>query len=125
MSKTIVLVGHCGPDSSYLKLAASNAVKGVSVVSADDEQQLNRYLTAGADLLLVNRLLDYGFKATEGVALIARLRRTHPHLKMMLVSNYEDAQQAAVAVGALPGFGKREIGTARVKQLIQQAVGES
>jgi DNA-binding NarL/FixJ family response regulator len=123
MSKTIVLVGHCGPDSSYLRLAASGAVKGATVVSADDESDLSRHIAAGADLLLVNRVLDYGFKETEGVALIARLRLSHPQVKTMLVSNYDDAQQAAVAAGALPGFGKREIGTSRVKQLIQQALG--
>jgi hypothetical protein len=41
---------------------------------------------------------------------------------MMLVSNYADAQQAAVAAGALPGFGKRELGTPRVSQLIRDAL---
>jgi two-component system chemotaxis response regulator CheY len=29
---------------------------------------------------------------------------------MMLVSNYPDAQQQAVAAGAAPGFGKAELG---------------
>jgi hypothetical protein len=42
---------------------------------------------------------------------------------MMLVSNYPDAQAAAVAAGAVPGFGKREIGTPRVAQVIREALG--
>jgi hypothetical protein len=40
----------------------------------------------------------------------------------MLVSNYPDAQAAAVAAGALPGFGKRELGSARIPELIRSAL---
>ena len=53
------------------------------------------------DLLLLNRELDYGFDEREGVALIRRLRTAYPNVKTMLVSNYPDAQQAAVQAGAL------------------------
>ena len=45
-------------------------------------------------------------------------------VKMMLVSNYPDAQAAAVEAGALPGFGKRDIGSPRVKELLRQALTE-
>jgi hypothetical protein len=38
------------------------------------------------------------------------------------VSNYPDAQAAAVAAGGMPGFGKREIGTPRVGQVIRDAL---
>jgi hypothetical protein len=54
---------------------------------------------------------------------IKLLGRSYPHTKFMLVSNYPDAQAAAVAAGALPGFGKREIGQPRVAQLIREALG--
>jgi len=43
-------------------------------------------------------------------------------VKAMLVSNYPEAQAAAVAEGALPGFGKREIGTPRVGELLREAL---
>jgi two-component system chemotaxis response regulator CheY len=122
LGKKVVLVGHCGPDSSYLRMAVSAAGPDVSVTAADDEQSLQRVLAAGVDLVLLNRILDYGFDEDEGVPLIARLKGTHPNLKTMLVSNYADAQAAAVAAGALPGFGKREIGTPKVKQLLQRAL---
>jgi len=123
--KKVVLVGHCGADSSYLRIAVASAGPAVSVVSVDDEESLGTALAAGAELVLINRILDWGFDEQEGVALISRLRRTHPNLKTMLISNYADAQQAAVAAGALPGFGKREIGTAKVKQLLQGALAET
>ena len=74
------------------------------------------------DLLLFNRELGYGFSETAGVKVIERLRAGNPALKAMLVSNYPDAQAAAEAAGALPGFGKRELGTKRVTELLREAL---
>jgi two-component system chemotaxis response regulator CheY len=122
MSKKVALIGHCGPDSSYLRMAVSSAERGVSVVMADDEQELSHVLSDGVDLLLFNRELGWGFDESLGVDVIRRLRVKHPDVKMMLVSNYPEAQAEAVKVGALPGFGKREIGSAKVKDLIQSAL---
>ena len=120
--KRIALVGHCGPDSSYLRLTVGRAVKGSSVLMADDDTHLQKIIADGVDLLLLNRVLDYGFAADMGADLIAQLKASHPNLKMMLVSNYEDAQAAAVKAGALPGFGKRELGSSKVAEMIRGAV---
>ena len=122
MAKKIVLVGHCGADSAYLRIAVGSAAKDATIVAADDSSDLNRALQDGADLVLVNRQLDYGFPTEEGVELIRSLREKHPNLSYMLVSNYPEAQEAAVAAGALPGFGKREIGSPRVKELLRAAL---
>jgi two-component system, chemotaxis family, chemotaxis protein CheY len=122
MSKKVALVGHCGPDSSFLRIAVSRVGKDVQVVAADDGRELKRVLDHGVDLLLFNRELDYGFEDTQGVAVIRKLRPHYPNVKMMLVSNYADAQAAAVAEGALPGFGKRDLHTPRVTELIREAL---
>ena len=122
MSKKVVLVGHCGPDSSFLRIAVSRAGKDVQVLSADDGSQLNRVLESGVHLLLLNRQLEFGFDEDEGVAVIRKLRPHYPDVKMMLVSNYPEAQAAAVAEGALPGFGKRELNSPRVAELIRDAL---
>jgi hypothetical protein len=108
MAKKVALVGHCGPDSSYLRMTITRSIK--------DAQD-------GVDLILFNRELGYGFSEEQGVKYIAKLRGTNGGgTKMMLVSNYPDAQAAAVAAGALPGFGKRELGTPRVTELLKAAV---
>jgi len=122
MAKRVVLVGHCGPDSSYLRITVSKASPGVQVLAADDDASLGKVLGDGVDLLLLNRQLDFGFDESDGVGLLKRLRRIYPELKAMLVSNYPDAQAAAMAEGALPGFGKRELGTSRVAELIREAL---
>lgn len=123
MSKKVALVGHCGPDSSFLRIAVSRAAKEIKVLSADDSQSLQRVLDDGVDLLLLNRQLDFGFDVEEGVDIIRKLRPHYPGVKMMLVSNYPDAQAAAVAEGALPGFGKRELNTPKVAEMIREALG--
>lgn len=124
MTKKVVLVGHCGADSAYLRIAVGGVVKGATVVSVDEETTLNEVLATGAHLLLVNRQIDYGFPTYEGVELIRSLKGANPDLKMMLVSNFEEAQEAAIQAGALPGFGKREIGTDKVKDLLRSALAD-
>ena len=124
MPHKIALVGHCGPDSSFLKMAVSSADRSVQVLAADDKSELHTVLEKGVDLLLFNRELPYGFDDTRGVDVIKKLRAQHPNVKMMLVSNYPDAQAAAVAAGALPGFGKREIGSSRVAQVLREALAD-
>lgn len=121
MPKTILLVGHCGPDSSYLRRAIKSAIADVRITSADDNEELAKEVGA-ADLVLVNRELGYGFDPPTGVEMIRQIKSQIPHAKLMLVSNYPEAQQAAAAAGAVPGFGKREIGSHRVTQLLQDAV---
>jgi len=126
MSKKIALVGHCGPDSSYLRMTVMKAAgTGAQILMADDDSELKDALEQGVDLILFNRELGYGFQDKMGVDAIKRLRGTHPNLKTMLVSNYADAQAAAVANGALPGFGKREIGSPRVIEILKGALETS
>jgi two-component system chemotaxis response regulator CheY len=125
MSKKVALVGHCGPDGSYLRMTVNKALDHQAIIHvADDDAELSRMIGDGVDLVLFNRELGYGFSQNEGVRVIEQLRKTHPNLKMMLVTNYPEVQAAAIAAGALPGFGKRELGTQRVVDLIRDAFKE-
>jgi DNA-binding NarL/FixJ family response regulator len=104
-------------------MIVKKALPEVSIVSADDSRELSRALEAtDPALVLFNRELGYSFDPSTGVETIELLRRSYPNLKMILVSNYTEAQQAAVAAGALPGFGKRELGTPRVLELLRDAL---
>jgi len=126
MPKRILLIGHCGADSSYLRLALKKTVPDVQIQSADDANSLTAALDGEPiDLVLFNRELDYGFDSTEGVEVIRSLQSKYANVPMMLVSNYAQAQQAAVSAGALPGFGKRELGSNRVTALLRDALGLS
>lgn len=126
MPPTVILVGHCGPDSTYLRLAVQKALPDAPLRTAHTPQELDRVLAgipaeAPPPLLLINRVLEPGFDTDSGVELIEDLRRTRPLARKILVSNYPDAQAAAVAAGALPGFGKRDIGSPKLTALLQAA----
>jgi two-component system, chemotaxis family, chemotaxis protein CheY len=123
MSKKILLVGHCGPDNSYLRMVLKRAIDGVEIKAADDSAEFSKALqTEQFDLVLFNRELGYGFDPAQGVEAIRVLKVGQPNLRTMLISNYPDAQKEAVAAGALPGFGKREMTSPRVAELLRNAV---
>ena len=103
---SVVLVGHCGPDTWMIRNAVERALPGVAVEMVTEQAQLASHLKPGR-VLLLNRQLDGVFDAGLGQELIA------PALAggavPLLVSNFEDAQQAAVAAGAHQGFGKSAV----------------
>jgi two-component system, chemotaxis family, chemotaxis protein CheY len=119
--KKVVLVGHCGPDATYLRIAIRGAVGETMVSAADDRAALDRAIADGVDLIIFNRELDYGFEPANGVELIRLLKQKYPNQKMMLITNYPDVQAAAIAAGAVPGFGKRDIGSPHARELIREA----
>ena len=124
MARIIGLVGHCGPDSYMLRSAVKYAVADSDVRMLNDDSSVERAMEAGATLLLINRTLDGGFDEEQGVELVRKLKTSHPAVKTMLISNYADAQSAAVAAGALEGFGKSEIGSPKMKQRLADAFKE-
>jgi DNA-binding NarL/FixJ family response regulator len=122
MAKKVLLVGHCGPDGSYLRSAVRAATTEAQVASADDLASLETALQGGVDLALINRVLEFGFHHSSGIDLIRALKKEHPQTRFMLVSNYAEAQAAAQQAGALPGFGKRDIGSALANIAIKNAL---
>lgn len=108
----IALVGHCGFDSGSLSRFAKQAAPDAEVTRVNDQAALDA-LAKPTTLLLVNRVLDGRFEAGgSGVELIRALQGSDNAPPAMLISNYEDAQQEAEAAGALPGFGKSQVGDA-------------
>lgn len=119
--KRVVLVGHCGPDSFALRSAIRSALPGAQVEFANDTETLEAELDR-ADLLLINRVLDGRFADRAGVELIQSLSsRQRP--VTMLISNFPDAQQAAEAAGAAPGFGKAEMYAEETRRRLREALG--
>lgn len=89
-------------------LISANFDAHVVAASLEDEA-LNRLRRGHFDLVLVNRRL--AADSSEGVVLIERMKADSAlaGTPVMLLSNYPEAQRAAVAAGAEPGFGKAEL----------------
>lgn len=121
-SKRVGLVGHCSPDSSHLTMAVSTAVPGAKIIRVTDDSGVDQLLKEGVDLLLVNRKMEPGYAEAIGTDYIRRLREKHPDVKLMLISNFPDAIEESVKLGALQGFGKSELLTPATKQKLQEAL---
>ena len=93
---------------------------GIEIV--DNEKAIEQYLNT-ASLLLVNRVLEGDFDSDSGVDLIAEASARGEHAAMMLISDFPDAQESAIAAGALPGFGKSQLYNAASAAKLRQALG--
>ncbi|MGE5610786.1 MAG: hypothetical protein ACM359_16165 [Bacillota bacterium] len=123
MAKRVVLVGQCGIDGPMLQSEIESILGSVEVYACNGEGELKEVCDRGVDLVLFNRELNWGFEDRSGVEAIRKLKGEHPEVKMMLVSDYPEAQAEAVAAGAVPGFGKADVGSARVAEAIGEAIG--
>lgn len=111
----VALVGHCGFDGSSLTRLAKSALPGAQVVAVNHQNDLDA-VAHRQSLLLINRVLDGRFDADSSLSMIQQLAKGDDAPAMMLISNYPDAQADAQAAGALPGFGKNDMGSPAVAQ---------
>jgi two-component system chemotaxis response regulator CheY len=121
--KRVLSVGQCFADHSSIRRTleehfAAQVIPAATVAEVKARLQQERY-----DLILVNRIFDAD--GVSGLALIEQLKQDEKSrdLPVMLVSNYEDAQQEAVARGALPGFGKASLGQPQMLGRLRKILG--
>jgi len=104
----VILVGHCVPDTFMLRSLVSRAVPQVELSNVNDLGALEVQADAQS-LLLINRELDGSFPMASGIELIQQINMQEQPPTMLLISNYDDAQEAAQKAGAVEGFGKSEL----------------
>lgn len=108
MPHRILNVGQCGPDHSAIR-SYMKANFDCQVDLADGPEDTLAALEAGDyDLVLVNRKLDRDY--SDGIEVIRQIKAVpdHADVPVMLVTNYPEHQRAAIAAGAVQGFGKLE-----------------
>ena len=111
-------VGQCDFDHDNISHMLSKEF-GADVTRAATYEEAFRAVRAGHyDLVLVNRVLDAD--GASGLDLIQRLlaNKDTRATPTMLVSNYADAQDAAVALGATRGFGKNTLTSSETRELL-------
>jgi CheY-like chemotaxis protein len=112
----VLNVGHCGFDHGNIGRVLEEEF-GVEVDGASTADAALRAVRDGEfDLVLVNRVFDAN--GESGLDLIKRLQ-AHEETRatpVMLVSNYPEAQEAAVAAGARPGFGKSALSAPETRE---------
>ena len=121
--RTIILVGHCGPDMFMLRGAVKRFVRDAEVVTVNDAASLKYHLTPNK-LLLVNRELDGEFDTASGIELIRSVTAGDDAPKAILISNYPEAQAEAVEAGAAPGFGKSALYDDATREILAGAMDD-
>ena len=102
MNARVLDVGQCDLDHANIKaMIEDNFHARVEALSSAEALEVMR--RGRCDLILVNRELADG---GDGLEMIRQAKREELTTPIMLVSDYADAQSAAVASGALPAFGK-------------------
>jgi len=115
MTKRVLDVGNCVPDHAAIRgmLQRSFGAKVVQVDGPDDALAALR--KEPFDLVVVNRKLDQDY--SDGLDVIKAIKADAKlaSVPCMLITNYPDQQQAAVAAGAEYGFGKKELHSAEAQ----------
>jgi len=124
MSRTVVLVGHCGPDMFMLKSAVGRVVSDAPIETINDRTALAPHLN-GENVLLVNRVLDGDFDGVSGIELIRSAAGSDDPPITILISNFPESQAEATAAGARPGFGKQDLYAEETAKILRDAAGAS
>jgi hypothetical protein len=95
---------------------------GGRVESAYSAEEGRKMIASGNyPLVLVNRIIDGD--GSSGVEFIREMKDAGVQTTMMLVSDYASAQEAAVAAGAVLGFGKSAMDGDDVLQRVREGLG--
>jgi CheY-like chemotaxis protein len=109
MSKRVLDVGNCNLDHSSIRAMLEQSF-GAEVVRAHGPEDALEELRKGhIDLVVINRKLDRDY--TDGIDILKQIK-ADSELKstpVMLITNYPEHQEAAVAAGGEPGFGKKTL----------------
>jgi response regulator RpfG family c-di-GMP phosphodiesterase len=118
----ILSVGQCGYDHTQISRHLAQTLGAEVQAGRTADEALAALRRTPFDLVLVNRVGDAD--GAPGVDLIRALKGD-PDLAavpVMLVSNYPDAQADAVALGALPGFGKADLARPETTEKLRGAL---
>jgi len=124
MGKRVLDVGQCGPDHSTIRSYLTRNFD-CEVVQVDDAAGALAALEASVfDLVLVNRKLDMDY--SDGIEVIRQLKSnpTAAKVPVMLVTNYPEHQESAIAAGAIRGFGKLDFGKPETRERVAAALGD-
>lgn len=109
MPKRVLDVGQCSFDHGAICRLVLNEFGAQVVQTHHLDDTLARLKSEPFDLVLINRKLDADH--SDGMAIVRAIKgdaKLAP-TPVMLVSNFAEAQAAAVAAGAEAGFGKAEL----------------
>ncbi|QDU25087.1 chemotaxis regulatory protein CheY [Anatilimnocola aggregata] len=109
MPKRVLDIGNCSVDHGAIRGMLVKQFNAEVEQTHGPDDSLALLKQSSFDLVLVNRKLDQDY--SDGLEIIQAMK-ADPQLAavpVMLITNYAQYQEQAVAAGALLGFGKKEL----------------
>jgi two-component system chemotaxis response regulator CheY len=117
--RRVLSVGNCAFDHGNIARLLQQHF-GAEVIPAAGLDEALRWLRSGTfDLVLVNRVLDADGGSGHEVIRQIKSESDLKAVPVMLISNYADAQDQAVALGAVRGFGKSDLSRPETIELLR------
>jgi CheY-like chemotaxis protein len=125
MTKRVLDVGQCGPDHAAIRSYLTNHFDVEIVQTHGLADTMSELRTGHFDLVLINRKLDADY--SDGIEILHAIKSeaATQHVPTMLITNYADHQDAAVAAGAHRGFGKLEFDRPETKEKLAAILGNT
>jgi CheY-like chemotaxis protein len=114
--KRVLDVGQCGADHMAIRRLVERHFQADVTQAHDLEDALEQLRAGHCDLVLVNRRLDAN--GGDGLEVIRRIKADAlgAAVPLLLVSNYAEYQEQAVAAGAEMGFGKAALAAPETRE---------
>jgi CheY-like chemotaxis protein len=102
-------VGNCDHDHGNIRRMLTTQFNANVAQAHAASDTLEKLRNEQFDLVLINRQLDHDF--SSGLEVLKQIKQDDvlADTPVMLITNYAEHQDTAVALGALRGFGKREL----------------
>lgn len=124
VKKTVLDVGNCGPDFSSIKRMLEAGFDAEVLQTHGPTDTLELLKKRSVDLVLINRKLDQDY--SDGIEILKLLKEDEAlaEIPVMITTNYDEHQEAAMSLGAIRGFGKLSLNTAETRQRLQDVLGK-
>jgi len=119
---SILDVGQCDLDHGNISRMLQSSLQAEVDRAHNSSDAISAIRSHDYNLVLVNRIFDAD--GQEGLAFISQVKEAAlgKQVKIMLVSNFTDAQDEAVELGAERGFGKNAICDEATIELLQKSI---
>lgn len=124
MPKRVLDVGQCGPDHATIRSYFTRNFDCEVVQTHGADDTLAQLKGGNFDLVLINRKLDADY--SDGIEILQKIKADAAiaAVPVMLVTNYSEHQDAAIAAGAVRGFGKLEYDRPETKEKIAEVLAD-
>ena len=125
MTKTLLDCGNCGPDFNSIRQMVKSNFHASVIQSHGTEDTLAILREQKIDLVTVNRKLDRDY--TDGLDVIKAIKADpdFSSVPVMLVTNYDEHQEAAMQEGCVRGFGKLSISDDTTRDSLAPFLGKT